>query len=138
LSYRGKEDEIQQACPKINNIITLEDDFKYYLIGAETKAHSTIEHEIAHAFYYLYPKYRKEANQLTDKVSEKSRNKIKKWLTAIGYNDKVFKDELQAYLVADLDRIIECCGSSKKETKQIEKISQQLQNLNNEYRKIKG
>jgi len=111
---------------------------KYYLIGAETKANSTINHEVAHAFYYLYPKYKKAANELTDKISEKSQNKVKKWLTAIGYSDKVFKDELQAYLVADLDRVIECCKSSKKETKQIEKISQQLQNLNNEYRKIKS
>jgi hypothetical protein len=128
------DDVIQE----INNIITLEDDLKYYLIGAETKAHATINHEVAHAFYYLYPKYRKAANELTDKISEKSKNKIKNWLTAIGYNDKVFKDELQAYLTADLDKVIECCESSKKETKQIEKISKQLQTLNNEYRKIKG
>jgi hypothetical protein len=120
---------------EINNVITLEDDFKYYLIGAETKAQSTINHEIAHAFYYLYPKYRKAANELTDTVPIPVRNKIKKWLTEIGYNDKVFKDELQAYLIADLDRISEFCETSKRQTKQIEKISKQLQKLNNEYRK---
>ena len=110
----------------------------YYLIGSEPKAQSTINHEIAHAFYYLYPKYKKTANEITSKVSDKIQAKIKKWLLSIGYNDKVFKDELQAYLTADLSRIIAECEPNKKETKKLEKLSKELQNLNDEYKNRKS
>jgi hypothetical protein len=110
---------------------------KYYLIGSQPKAKRTIAHEVAHAFYYLYPKYKKTANQITNEISEKNKNKIKKWLLSIGYNDKVFKDELQAYMTADLDRMIECAETSKKETKNLERISKELQNLNNDYKNRK-
>jgi hypothetical protein len=113
-------------------------DGKYYLIGAETKAQSTINHEIAHAFYYLYPKYKKAANEITDEISDKSKNKIKNWLLSIGYNDKVFNDELQAYLTADLEKITEITEPSKKESKQLEKTSIKLQKLNNEYKNRKN
>lgn len=111
---------------------------KYYLIGSEPKSQNTIDHEVAHAFYYLYPKYRKAADEITNKISEKTKQKIKKWLQSIGYNDKVFKDELQAYVAVDLNRIFDACNPNKKETKKLEKISKELQNLNNEYKNRKG
>jgi len=121
-----------------HNQITLKGVEKYYLIGAETKAQSTINHEVAHAFYCLYPKYKKAANEITNQISDKSKNKIKKWLLSIGYNDKVFKDELQAYLTADLEKVIDITEPSKKESKQLQKTSIKLQKLNDEYKNRKS
>lgn len=121
----------------INNQIRLKGIEKYYLIGSEPNAQGTINHEVAHAFYYLHPKYKSAANKIADKVSEKSKNKIKNWLSSLGYCDNVFKDELQAYLTADINRIIECCNASKTEEKKLEKISKELQNLNNDYKNRK-
>jgi uncharacterized protein Usg len=112
-------------------------DGRYYLIGSEPDVKNTIDHEVAHAFYYLYPKYKKTSNDITSKISEKSKNKIKNWLLSVGYNDRVFKDELQAYLTADLNKIIEICKPSKREEKNLEKISQKLKNLNDEHKNKK-
>ena len=129
------DDIIQEIDHKITNSNT--NAPKYYLIGSQPDARTTVDHEVAHAFYYLYPKYKKASNEITNKISEKSKNKIKKWLLSIGYNDKVFKDELQAYLTADLDKVLEITEPSKKETKQLEKLSKELENLNNDYKNRK-
>jgi hypothetical protein len=139
-NYQESFNDINQyddVIQEINNVITLEEDLKYYLIGAETKAQSTINHEIAHAFYYLYPKYKKVADEITNEVPIAIQNKIKKWLTAIGYNDKVFKDELQAYISADPNTLIDNGVFSKRQEKTIQKIHKKLQILNNDYRKTK-
>jgi hypothetical protein len=139
LYYSSDIDDLNQYDTTFHKIIdkitcgVTNNEYKYYLIGAETNAKGTIAHEVAHAFYYLYPSYKKVADKITSNVSEKNRNKIKKWLTGIGYNDKVFKDELQAYLCADIDRIIECCEVNKSESKKLQNISNQLQELNKEY-----
>ena len=130
------DDIIQEIDHKITNSDI--DTFKYYLIGSEPKARTTIAHEVAHAFYYLYPKYKKTANEITSKVSDKVQQKAKNWLLSMGYDDKVFKDELQAYLTADLYRVIEATEPNKKETKKLEKLSKELQTLNDEYKNRKG
>jgi hypothetical protein len=110
-------------------------DGKYYIIGSETNKQTTIDHELAHAFYYLYPSYKKSVDKITDKVPNVIQKKIKKWLTSIGYNDKVFKDELQAYLSADPCTLTNNNAFTKSQEKTIEKIHKQLKEINNEYRK---
>lgn len=129
------DDIIQEIDHKITN-----SDIKapkYYLIGSQPKCENTIEHEICHAFYYLHPYYKKTVNQITDKVSEKIQSKIKKWLLSIGYNDKVFKDELQAYLTADPSTLLNNINFNKSEEKTILKINKQLKQFNNEYKNKK-
>jgi hypothetical protein len=111
---------------------------KYYLIGSDPKSETTIEHEIAHAFYYLYPSYKKAANKITNQLPEKLYNKFKKHLLGIGYSDKVIKDEIQAYLSADPENLTDINETSKKDNKIINKLSKQLKNLNNEYRTRKS
>jgi hypothetical protein len=106
---------------------------KYYLIGAQTGNQSTIDHEVAHAFYYLYSGYRKEANEIVEKLPEKLFNKFKKHLLGIGYNDKVIKDEIQAYLSADPENLTEINGTSERENNKINIASVKLKNLNKEY-----
>ena len=130
------DDVIQEIDHKITN-----SDInapKYYLIGSQTGNKTTINHEVAHAFYYLHPSYKKAANKITSQLPEKLYNKFKKHLLGIGYSDKFIKDEIQAYLSSDPENLTEINGTSERENKIINKISEQLKNLNNEYRTRKG
>lgn len=136
--YNGKIkdwNEYDTIFKKICNQIEKNTDERYYIIGSDPKSKSTIDHEIAHAFYYLYPSYKKAVDKITNSVPKLIQKKIKKWLTSIGYNDKVFKDELQAYLCADPSSLTNNNAFTKSQEKTIQKIHKQLKNINNEYRK---
>jgi len=73
---------------------------KYYIIGAcETDgALHTSQHEIAHALWYLYPKYKKEQLENIGRLAARTRNKISDSLLDGGYVAAVVPDETQAYL----------------------------------------
>jgi hypothetical protein len=119
---------------KIGNQIEI--DEKYYLIGSDPLSKTTINHEVAHAFYYLYPSYRKVANTIVSKIPIPLFNKFKKHLLDLGYNDKVIKDEVQAYLSADLENLTEENVTSHKQNKFINKLSVELKDLNNKYKAL--
>lgn len=68
----------------------------FYVIG--TYSSKDLDHELAHAFYYLSKSYRQEMNSIIDSIPAKHSQKICKWLQDMGYTNEVFKDEIQAYL----------------------------------------
>ena len=59
-------------------------------------------------------------------------------MLGIGYNDKVIKDEIQAYLSADPENLTEINGTTKKENEIIGISNIKLKNLNKEYANRKG
>ena len=72
----------------------------FYIIGAKKGDKATLNHELAHAFYYVDFKYRVEMSEITDKFKEKQRKSYKKMckiLSKMGYNESVLDDEIQAY-----------------------------------------
>lgn len=81
---------IYRQCKKIHS--------DFYLIGALKSATTTINHEIAHGFFYTSPEYKKASSKLVQKLSKSARSHINKWLAKKGYTQKVFVDETQAYL----------------------------------------
>jgi len=61
-----------------------------------------IDHELAHAFYTLYPKYKTSCKKLLTAMGRNKDDKIIKEcvydnLVKIGYHDSVIEDEMQAY-----------------------------------------
>lgn len=118
---------------KINTVAS-SDENKYYLIGSQKGNQTTIDHEVAHAFYYLYPAYKKEANKIIKQLPKRLEKKITDWLLEIGYNKKVFKDEIQAYLSAD--NLSHDINLTDKENKKIKKISNDLKKLVEKYKKM--
>ena len=75
---------------------------KYYIIAAheekgDDKLEHIINHEVAHAIYYLYPEYKNSCDELLKKISKKDYNNDKKTLLDMGYSKSVINDELQAY-----------------------------------------
>ena len=73
-----------------------------YVIGvhkeqSEERIADVINHEVAHALYTLYPKYKRSCNKLLrglpDIIATKAQGKLK----VMGYGKNVFRDEMQAY-----------------------------------------
>jgi len=75
---------------------------KYYVIGvhkqqSELKQNMVIEHEVAHALYYLSPDYKRKVNALIKNLPKKIYNEAERKLVKMGYGKNVIKDEIQAY-----------------------------------------
>ena len=83
--------------------------------------------------YHLYPAYKKEANKIINNLPKRLENKITDWLLEIGYNKKVVKDEIQAYLSAE--DLPDDINTTPTENKKINKIRNELKNLVEKYKK---
>ena len=70
---------------------------KFYVIGIYDIA--DLQHELAHAFYYLYPEYRNAMNGITCSIPTNERERLSKTVQEWGYYcDDVVLDEIQAYM----------------------------------------
>lgn len=78
-----------------------DDDWhKIYVIGVHAKSldvEGIIDHESAHAFYRMYPEYRKICDSVLRKIESKDMKRMTKSLLGIGYCKEMIKDEIQAY-----------------------------------------
>jgi hypothetical protein len=68
----------------------------FYVIGIHNNA--ALDHEIAHAMYYITLEYTSTMNAITDTIPKFIYNRMKKVLLKMGYCDNVIRDEIQAYL----------------------------------------
>jgi len=78
---------------------------KYYVIGALENDTNTIDHEIAHALYYMNPEYNKEMGEL---ISEFQSNYTEDYNIMCSvltntrqYGNNVLFDEIQAYMATE-------------------------------------
>jgi hypothetical protein len=89
---------------------------KYYVIGTfgDWNGGDTtiIDHEIAHAIYYLDHKYKIKVNRLiAENLADSSLKKLEAYLKRYGYTDDVLLDEIQAYLATGRELL---CGVKHK------------------------
>ncbi len=75
------------------------DGDRYYVIG--TYKYETVDHELAHAFYYLDPNYHDEMLSLVRSIPTKTKQLMTDVLIKSGYCREVVEDEIQAYLSTD-------------------------------------
>lgn len=75
-----------------------------YIIGA-TKDQAALKHEIAHAFFYLHPKYKRKMTKLVKALPPKITTALKYSLKRVGYTAKVYTDEIQAYMSTGLTQM---------------------------------
>ncbi len=71
---------------------------RYYVIGTIGSSKSAINHELAHAMYYLCPTYKADMQQCISSLSLRRYNAIKRVVLDMGYTKEVVDDEIQAYL----------------------------------------
>jgi hypothetical protein len=103
-----KEELLYQTIEEI-----VESKKRFYLIGTYQDG-AVVDHELAHAFYYLDSEYKKTMKRIILSLPEKIKDDMLKAITDKGYCKMVLEDELQAY----------CSTSSMIElTEQFEGIS---------------
>ena len=94
--YTSKEIEIMKH---ITSKVDVNKPF--YVIAAKEQNTKVMDHEIAHALYYLNENYKDRMLDLSIKMRQLDRNnynKMIKKLKNMGYNQSVFNDEVQAYM----------------------------------------
>ena len=69
---------------------------RFVVIGCVSGDKITYEHELSHAFFCLYQKYR---NKVLRRIREHDFSKMHKYLKKIGYIEDVFEDEINAHMV---------------------------------------
>jgi len=73
----------------------------FYVIGTLVGDNDTVNHELAHAMWYLDMGYRRMARAILETFKEYDRfdyGRMLKALSDMGYHDDVLEDELQAYM----------------------------------------
>ena len=90
----------------------------FYLIGSSSKDIKTMNHEIAHGFYFTNKVYKKNVDTLIKNIKLTHYEKLKKKLIKMGYNDdkKIIDDEIQAFMSTGLYN-----GLDTKELKKYQK-----------------
>jgi len=91
---RAKELKLKNALKSVIN-----DSAPFYLLGLSDERPIVMDHEFAHAFYYLDKDFKHKQDVIT--LIRGNKSKLDKMKTAIldrGYCDNVLDDELQAFL----------------------------------------
>lgn len=73
----------------------------FYIIGSKKGSKNVIDHEIAHALYYMNSNYKSAMNELNYNFNKQYRMqycKVVKNLKSMGYGQNVVRDEIQAYM----------------------------------------
>lgn len=77
----------------------------FYLIGTasdEKENVITLEHEVAHGFFYTLPIYKEEMIKLVQALSVELYDSLIAQLENSGYTSEVYVDEIQAYMATGL------------------------------------
>ena len=125
--YRKCEEEVMNLiCDMvIKNKEKLNDVYIIATYEKNPEIHTTIDHEIAHAFYAFYPEYRKSCSMLLKKADKRKVDSAIEMLLRLGYSKKFLKDEIQAYFstyntAKDLMPILDFCRNFEDFKKTIE------------------
>lgn len=77
---------------------------RFYIIGAAEGDHITLTHELAHGLFYTNITYR---NEVIRALGHSNLSRMYEFLKAEGYHSDVWVDEAHAYIVNDLDYLLE-------------------------------
>lgn len=113
----SKEQRMMQALHEARS----DPDRRWYLIAtAGIKDTRTVNHEIAHARFYLDGAYQESCERLVYEIPKADRNKMARRLLKMGYTDSVITDEIQAYLsTSDTAELEYRFGPLKEGTKRV-------------------
>lgn len=99
----------------------------FYLIGALSKDVGTINHEISHALFHLYPSY---GMTMQDLLKGKDVSGVRKYLKAHMYAEPQMLDEMIAYMMFE-HKILNRAGCK---TKHLEETREMMTHAFNYYR----
>lgn len=70
----------------------------FYVIGTHDENESPIEHEYAHAFWYLFPEYKEAMKKRLKNMPHHIKTQACAGLSQLGYTTGVMEDEVQAFM----------------------------------------
>lgn len=105
-AFAGNESEDEQSLLTMMGALPKE----FYVIGAPADSLGTIDHELSHAFFYLFPEYRKTMVAMFAGYDVRG---VHKYLRANMYAPDVFVDETVSYVMFD-DGLLHAAGVSTK------------------------
>ena len=95
----NKYDKFMSA---MRDLIQTKCNSKYYLIGSRSGDIQTMDHEIAHAAWYLNNEYQQEQRENIKGLDPAMKEQMAKTLKGMGYHDEVIDDEIHAYMSTGL------------------------------------
>jgi hypothetical protein len=110
-----------------------------YLIGTLENDELTFKHELAHAFFATNTGYSKMCQTYLNPISKTSLERLYLGLKNAGYDEAVYFDELQAYMIGNADAVFKKALRSKKCKKEYEEAQKNMLLLfDGKYNKIFG
>lgn len=76
----------------------------FYILGVCKSELNVLDHELAHALYYVNEEYANDMNGFVNKLTNKVLSSVYRYFEQVGYSKEVYKDELQAYFSTGLPR----------------------------------
>lgn len=108
----------------------------FYVVAFCAGDEETIKHEIAHALFYLDPKYKQAMLKLNKALPAELAAALTTAFNLMGYRESVHQDEMQAYLIgaSHPDEIFDKLTTlTNVDIKQLEQITRKYQKLFNVY-----
>lgn len=122
-TYAGNETEDEQRLLGMMGALPPQ----FYVIGAPAKDYATIDHELSHAFWHLYPEYRWRMNAAMEGFDLRA---VKRYLKANMYAPDVEADEICSYVQFD-DALLHRAGVS---TKHLRLLKNSMSDVYREYK----
>lgn len=111
---------------------------KFYLIGVDSLDSRTMDHELAHGFFYTDKAYKTEILELVLSLKSSLHDDFSDYLVQMGYDKSVITDEIQAYLstgmMATMAKIRGSLSVAKKFEKVFKKYKKQYVKQSNKHR----
>ena len=75
---------------------------KFTLMGILDNDKDTLKHELAHAYWYLYPSYKRKMQKNLKELNSDVKSNIESVLASYMYRPRTYADEIQAYMSTGL------------------------------------
>ena len=114
--------------------LNVDTDEPFYVIGSLEKDTETIDHEVAHALWFIDRDYQKEMSDLNQELIMFHYDnwiEMEKHLLGIGYCDQVISDEIQAYMIESKESFLEEFDVNYNE---VESIRERYRTVFNNYK----
>ena len=101
LEFFHKFKDLSPKERRLKKLLTdaLKSSIRFYVIGVPRRSNQdVVSHELAHAFYYTMPSFKRAMRVAIKRISPKVKRQVFSKLREMKYCNNVLPDELQAYL----------------------------------------
>ena len=127
--YEGSFDPLSEPEVAFLELFKDKKETKFYVIGSFGEKQESLNHEVAHGLYYTQPEYKAKVLEVLSNMDPEDRSNLTVALLAMGYDQSVLDDEIQAYVVDDMEWL----SQHKIEGKGFVELHRQLREIFDRY-----